>query len=232
MLSAHELAGHLSRAAQNLGQRLDDSADETFALLPEFHQQLLTALNGFTLQQGAYRVFGVGRDDPLDLGRWNARATWRFAWDERVDAYLFIGATAWGDQYAFRRKPDGGLEPTVYFLEATLLRAEPMAESFDEFAETELLRLASRPYDPVTVAALDRFGPIDPADQWAFAPSIALGGEESLDNVVRLRAETAMTMAGDIASALHSSIPGSWPIGVQPWLDDHDRQRLRVEFDR
>jgi hypothetical protein len=200
--------------------------------LPPLHRELLQAINGFTVQGGALRVFGVGRGDVLDLDWWNDEETWRFAWDDRVDRYVFFAESAWGDQYAYRRGDDGTLEPTVHFLEGTLLRAEVLAASFDEFAENELLRIAAEHYDPLTIDTLARHGPIAPTQHWTFVPSIALGGEESLDNIVRLRGQDAMTMAGDLASALQSSPPGSWPTKVEPWVDDHGRQRLGVEFDR
>lgn len=200
--------------------------------LPPLHRQLLQALNGFTVQGGALRVFGVGRGDVLDLDWWNDEETWRFAWDDRVDPFVSFAESAWGDQYAYRRGEDGALESTVYFLEGTLLRSEPLASSFEEFAETELLRIADKHYDPLTIDALDRYGPISPTQHWTFVPSIALGGEEDVANVVQLRGQDAMTMAGDLASALQASPPGSWPTQVEPWVDDRGRQRLRVEFDR
>jgi hypothetical protein len=200
--------------------------------LPLLHRELLAALNGFTVQRGSLRMFGMGREDALDFDWWNDAKTWRFAWDDRVDPYVFFGATAWGDQYAYRLAPDGDFEPTVFFLEATLLRAAPLAGSFGEFAEAELLRVAAAPYDSATIAALKRYGSIAPSEMWTYAPSPALGGEESLDSVVRLPAQVAMTIAGDIASALRASTPGSWPTGVQPWQDDRGRQRMRVQFDR
>ena len=200
--------------------------------LPGLHRELLQALNGFSVQGGALRIFGIRRDDVLDLDWWNDEETWRFAWDDRIDPFVIFAESAWGDQYAFRRGESGELEPAVHFLEGTLLRSEPLAASFDEFAEVELLRIADKPYDPLTIGALDRYGPIGPRQHWTFAPSIALGGEESLDNVVLVRGQDAMTMAGDLASALQSSTPGSWPTNVEPWVDDRDRQRLRVEFDR
>lgn len=121
--------------------------------------------------------------------------------------------------------------PTVFFLEATLLRAAPLAGSFGDFAEAELLEWLRRRMTPVTIAPLKRYGPIAPSELWTYAPSPALGGEESLDNVVRLPAQAAMTIAGDIASALRAATPGSWPTGVQPWQDDRGRQRMRVQFD-
>jgi hypothetical protein len=229
LLDAVALIGQLAPLAEDVGLSTNGETHDVLSLL---HRELLASLNGFTVQQGTLRMFGTGRGDALDLGWWNDKETWRFAWDDRVDSYVIFGATAWGDQYAYRRSEGGDLDSTVYLLEGTLLRAEPLAESFAEFAETELLRVATKPYDSATIGALDRYGPIKPSDQWTYAPSIALGGEESLDNVVRLPAQVAMTFAGDIASALRSSTPGSWPTGVQPYQDDRGRQRLRVQFDR
>ena len=229
MLDAGSLIAQLTPVAEDVGAPAKGSASDLFPLL---HREVLASLNGFTVQQGTLRMFGTGRQDALDLGWWNDMETWRFAWDDRVDRYLFFGATAWGDQYAYRRSEGGDLESIVYFLEGTLLRAQPLSESFAEFAETELLRVAAKPYDSGTIGALDRYGPIKFADHWAYAPSIALGGEESVDNVVRLPAQVAMTFAGDIASALRASTPGSWPTGVRPWKDDRGRQRMRVQFDR
>ena len=128
------------------------------------------------------------------------------------------------------RGMDGALESAIYFLEATLLRAELLAASFADFAESELLAVAAAPYDAMTIGALDRYGPIGTAEMWALSPSIALGGPESLDNVVSLRSDTAMTFAGDIATALRASLPGSWPTAVEPWMDEEGRRRLKVSF--
>lgn len=201
--------------------------------LPAPHQQLLASLNGLTVYQGAFRLLGVGRDEPpLDLASWNARQTWRFAWDERVEPYLIFGETGWGDQYAYRRRASGGLDQEVYFLEGTLLRPEVIAGSFEEFLEIEFLRNARDPYDPMTVEAVARLGALDPGEHWAYAPSIALGGVESVDNVVRLPAATAMTFAGDIATALAAAPPGSEPTGVETWVDELGRSRLQVTFNR
>ena len=88
------------------------SAGRCLDRLPELHHRLLEGLNGFTVQAGTLRVFGVGRGDALDLGWWNEPRTWRFAWDDRVDPYVCFAATAWGDQYAYRR----GTEPVKWLL--------------------------------------------------------------------------------------------------------------------
>jgi hypothetical protein len=212
---------------------LHDGASSLLERLPSAHCELLSAMNGFMVQHGVLRVFGVGRGDALDVEGWNEPDTWRFAWDDRVDDFFCFATTAWGDQYAYRRRDVGGPEPAVYFLEATMLRPEILAATFEDFLEREVLRVAEGgPYDSLTRAALGRFGGLSSDELWAFAPSIALGGDESLDNVVHLASSVAMTIAGDIASALRASTPGSWPTGVDPWVDGAGRQRLRVRFDR
>ena len=208
-------------------------AGELAAQLPPAHRQLLESVNGVATQRGAFRLMGFGRSEPaLDLPAWNAQETWRFAWDDRIDPYLFFGETGWGDQYAYRRGESGQLEPEVHFLEGTLLRSEVIAGSFEEFMEGEFLRNARDPYDPFTVEALARLGPLDAGQHWAYAPSIALGGVESVDNVVVLPAVAAMTIAGDVATALAMSEPGTSPTQVSPWVDDRGRSRMRVDFDR
>jgi hypothetical protein len=52
----------------------------------------------------------------------------------------------------------------------------------------------------------------------------------SLENVVELPAVTAMTFAGDLASALKASSPDSSVTAVTPWTDERGRARLRVSF--
>ena len=230
MLEAVSLIDRLSPHAKDVGRQI--AIGETSDLLPQLHRELLASLNGFTVQNGTRRLFGVGRGDSLDLDWWNDIETWRFAWDDRVDPYLFFGATAWGDQFAYRRSEAGELEPTVYFLEGVLLRARVWAESFSDFAESELLRVAADPYDPLATEAVNRYGPLKVENLWTFAPSIALGGDDSVDNVMSLPAQTAMVFAGDIASGLESSLPDAWPTGVEPWKDARGIQRLRVLFDR
>jgi hypothetical protein len=199
--------------------------------LPAVHLELLRSLNGLTVYHGAFRLLGVGRAEPaLDLVAWNARETWRFAWDDRVDPYLIFGETAWGDQYAYRQGASGVLDQEIYFLEGTLLRPEVLAESFEEFMVNEFLRNARDPYDNLTIEVVQRRGSIDSGKHWAYAPSIALGGVESVDNAIEMPAITAMTFAGDVASALRASRPGTSPTGVAPWTDDLGRPRLKVTF--
>ncbi len=117
---------------------------------PQLHKDLLERLNGFTVYGGAFRLFGLRSELWADIDTWNRPETWRFAWDDRVSDFLMFGETAWGDQYAYRRSESGRLGEEVYFLEATMLRNEIIANSFDEFLSNELARNSADPYDDHT----------------------------------------------------------------------------------
>ncbi|MFI9584321.1 hypothetical protein ACIHCQ_21340 [Streptomyces sp. NPDC052236] len=196
---------------------------------PPAHRELLLAMNGFTVYHGTFRMLGIGRELPsLDLAAWNAPETWRFAWDDRIDPYVIFAESAFGDSYAYRRSPDGGLAPEVLFLEGVLLQPEPLAGSFEEFLADEFVRNARKPYDRYLLGAVDRSGPIAPDKHWTYAPSVALGAEEDLDNLTELPAVTERTFAGDLATAMENAVTD--PVGVVPWTDDRGRARLRVLF--
>lgn len=176
-MTYREVLEAVAAVAENVGPAAspDPSQQLSLSRLPVAHQRLLSRVNGFTVYSGAYRMFGVHDRPPLSLAWWNSSGTWRFAWADRAEGYLFFGGTAWGDQYAYRTTASGTVEPAIYFLEASLLKPEIIAQSFEEFAGSELLRNARRPYDELTLQAVARLGPIPPELNWAFAPSITLG---------------------------------------------------------
>jgi hypothetical protein len=225
-------AEELPPLADHVGPRPGPSAAGTPAeYFPEAHRALLLRLNGFTVHHGAFRLLGLGHPEPsLDLTAWNAHDTWRFAWDDRVEPFVVFGETAFGDSYAYRRLPGGGLAPEIYFLEGVLLRPEVIAPSFEAFLADELLRNAKEPYDELVVDAIRRHGPVPPDRHWAYVPSVALGGEEDVENITLLPAAVAMTFAGDIATAM--TVPGRRATGVRPYTDERGRPRLRVLFER
>jgi SMI1/KNR4 family protein SUKH-1 len=222
----------LRSLAKDLGPTADLAALGSLAVsLPPSHLELLQQLNGMTIFHGAFRLFGVRAEPWLDLIQWNAAETWRFAWDDRVEPFLVFAETAWGDQYAYRWSKSGDeLEPQVYFLEGTLLRPRAFSESFDDFLVNEFIRNAQDPYDEMVTQAVSHRGAISADKHWVYVPSVALGGPELIDNVIEMPAITAMTYAGDIASALRASRPGTNPTAVEPWTDGEGRSRLRLSF--
>ncbi|MDB5335765.1 MAG: hypothetical protein JWN70_1384 [Planctomycetaceae bacterium] len=228
----NQLISELRGYATYLGPELSPTAAEIQILtaLPSSHSAALHQLNGFAFYAGAFRIFGLGSDNLLNLTSWNESSTWRFAWDERVDPYFVFGETAWGDQYAYK-SVDGRLGSEVYFLESNLLRPTLIADTFDQFLEEQVMSNAVQPHDTFLSETVERFGAIDLERHWALAPSLIIGGPEDLDNVIELPARTAMIFAGDIALGL-----SKWPEGdsvphVVPWRDVEGRDRLSLKFE-
>lgn len=203
-----------------------------FEMLPSSHLSLLRLINGVTVYHGMYRLFGIGRSEPyLDMGSWNAKGTWRFAWDDRLEPYWIFGETAWGDQYAYRRSEDGGWDRRVYFLEANFMRADVLVDSFEDFMENDFLRNARESYDSFGREVVKRHGAISPADHWVLSPSVAIGGPEDLDNIMKMRSIAAMIIAGDLAVPIDNSRDDEYVAAVIPWVDDAGRARLKVSFE-
>jgi hypothetical protein len=175
---------------------------ERGAVLPLDHARLLSLTNGLDAFGGYFRLFGLGPWSVRDMRRWNAPQGWRAAWNGRADGWWFFGETAWGDQYAYACGNDPfAVDATVYRLDACRLEPEAVAEGFGEFLACELARNAAAPRDDVTVAARERFGEIDPNQQLAYVPSLLLGGQDDLANVVTFGAREAMAAAGETYSA-------------------------------
>ena len=143
------------------------------------------------------------------MRRWNAPGGWQAAWRGRADCWWCFGETAWGDQYAYARSDDPlAVDHTVYRLDACRLDPEPVAADFDEFLREEFGRNALGPRDDMTVEARERFGELDPTLQLAYVPSLLLGGDDDLGNVITLPAREAMTLAGEsYRSLLRSAVP-------------------------
>jgi hypothetical protein len=170
---------------------------ERGAVLPLDHARLLSFSNGLTAYGGYFRLFGIGAGATRDMRRWNLPGTWRHAWAGRADGWWCFGETAWGDQYAYATGDDP-LSPdtTVYRLEACRLEPEPIADGFAEFLCCELAPNAAGPRDHMTIAARERFGELDAGTQVTYLPSLLMGGEEDVGNLVTLPARVAMVAAG------------------------------------
>jgi hypothetical protein len=182
---------------------------ETGAVLPLDHARLLSLTNGLEGYGGYFRLFGLGPWSVRDMRRWNAPRGWRSAWCGRADSWWCFGETAWGDQYAYARSEHPlDADQTVFRLDAHRLEPEPVAACFADFLGEEFTRNAFGPRDEMTVEARERFGDLDPALQLAYVPSLLLGGDEDLANVITLPAREAMTLAGEayrglLRSAVH-----------------------------
>jgi hypothetical protein len=128
------------------------------------------------------------------------------------------------------QEEDGTWGSRVFLLEANFMRPEVLEESFEEFIENDFLRNARDPYDSFVPEVVRRYGSISPADHWVYVPSLALGGVEDLDNVMKMPCNIAMIFAGDMAIAVRDSREEERASEVTPWVDDRGRQRLKVSF--
>ena len=205
-------------------------AASLLAELPATYAAALRIANGFTINQGMNRIFGIRADRHMDLRAWNEPEGWRFAWGERADGFLFFGGTVFGDQYGLRRLTGGGFAYGVYLLDTNELVANIVADTFDEFLAKEVVRNAAMPHSPLARASMQVFGTVKPENHLVVTPSLLLGGVEDTANLVLMESYTAMIYGGDICTAVFAADDEALILGVEPWSDDRGRQRLRVRF--
>lgn len=208
-----------------------DRTERLLGELPMLYAAALRLVNGFTINQGMNRIFGVREDRHMDIRSWNEEEEWRFAWNGKADSFLMFGETAFGDQYALRRAGDApGYGQTVYLLDANLLSVEPVFDSFAQFLEREILQNPISSQDPVASECINKFGRLSPTANVVLSPSLMLGGPEDVSNMLTIDSFTAMIYGGDIYAAITSAPEGAAVVGVEPWADDMGRQRLRIRF--
>jgi hypothetical protein len=219
-------------ALEDVGQALGDS-DRTkrlFGDLPSVYAEALRIANGFTVHSGMNRVFGIRGDRHMDLRSWNEEEGWRFAWHGKADpSFLMFGETAFGDQYALRWT-GSSYEDVVYLLDVNLLSVRPIFDSFAHFLDQEIVQNALSPSHPTALACVDKFGRVPPNENLVLTPSLLLGGYEDVTNMVKLESYTAMIYGGDIYTAVVAAPDEAAVVGVEPWVDDAGRRRLRVIF--
>ena len=200
--------------------------------LPVTHLELLKLSNGLAALDGFVRLFGIGPGENMDLEKWNENDHWKFAWNQKAAHYLCFGETAWGDQYAYLF--DGGrtLSSKVYVLGAFLMDVAVVAESFSEFMESVFFRESGGSSDPMTNLARKRFGKLDPYTNLVYVPSLLLGGQEIVENIVPIDARASMIVNGDIWAQLDEADENSVLHRMEDYTDAKGRSRLRLLWDK
>ncbi len=229
-----ELVRRLRVAASNICPVSPDGGGTIFAALPEAHRRFLLSMNGLTVYSGGYRLFGSRPEPFLDLAAWNDQDSWRFAWGQLAEDFVFIGETSFGDQYAYRClrcHPPMQLSAAVYYIDGNTFQSFEVAPDFETFLRNEILGNSYHPADQTMIEAIRTLGPIEPKDHHVYTPSLLIGGSESVESIMTMPAFTAMTIAGDIASWVSSATEGVRVLGVEPWFDERGRGRLRVVAD-
>jgi Protein of unknown function DUF2625 len=196
--------------------------------LPDGHVALLRESNGLLLYDGYFRILGLGGSVCGDLRDWNVAETWKFAWPQDLSGYLCFAETAWGDQYAYEVDRLRAGEERVVFLDALRMKPRILSGTFSEFAERYLVRNAVEPYDSVLRAARDELGALPPGVHLVFSPPTILTGEERVDQIVKVEAREAMILNGDLWTQLGDAPEGAAVAGLEAFVDDAGRQRMRV----
>jgi hypothetical protein len=209
--------------------RLTQLENDHGITLPEEHKTVLQWSNGLEFYAGYIRLFGLYTAQSIDAVGWNEPECWKFAWADRCSGYWCFGETAWGDQYAYSMKEwrKGG-RAGVYLLDALSMTPQIVASSFVEFLEDELVPSARNPHDDLLIQARQRFGPLEVSSHLAYIPSVLLGGIEDINNVQVMNARAAMICNGDVAIQLDSAPSQVAVKGVQSYVDELQRTRLRL----
>jgi len=197
--------------------------------LPKMHVDLLLRSNGLEVFSGFYRIFGIAPTTRTDIIGWNQKECWKFAWGNKCDGFLCFGESAFGDQYCYQIESLQRDETSpVYLLDAVTMQPVQLESSFAAFFENELLRVAGEPYDEMAVLAHQRFGALPARVHLTYSPSLALGGEEKVENLQILDAATALIFHGDINRQLSDAQFDATLSAIEPYTDDLLRPRLRL----
>jgi len=222
----HMHDAQLMPGASNLN--LDDFLHNFGIPLPDDHLRALSYSNGATVYGGYARMFGINIAGAIDAVQWNRFDYWKFAWEHRCIDYFCFAETIWGDQYAYNIERLRQGDERVYFLDWLSMTPEVVASSFSGFLESELIRIATAPYDIMMVRAREKFGDIDPENHLTYSPSLVIGGSEEIENIVVLQSRVAMIFNGDIALQIDTAPESSVIKAVVPYDDEARRPRLRL----
>ncbi len=203
--------------------------------LPKEHLIFLSERGGVNVGDGFFRLYGLNSTDHTNLLDWNKLGKWKFSWKGAMgkglaDDYFCFGGTVWGDQYAYLLSDlQSGHEAPVYFLENTQMQAQKIADNFSNFFSGEFIRRAGKAFDGLTIGAVEKFGGrIDTKDMLVFIPPEVLGGERVIETMEKIEAVKGMIAYGDLYTQVREIPDGSVIEGIQNYLDDKGRERLRV----
>jgi len=196
--------------------------------LPNDHLGLLRQTNGAEGFGGYVRLFGFGPASAIDLVQWNAENFWKFAWSGQVTPYFCFAETGWGDQFAYRIDQLKMGDPSIYHIEALAMQPQKIAADFSGFFGCEFLQSCNLPYDSMTVAAREKIGDLRPEEHVTYSPSPVIGAPETMENIIKLQARTAMIIAGDLAVGMNALAPEENDFRVEQYEDAEKRIRMRV----
>jgi hypothetical protein len=131
----------------------------------------------------------------MTLSRWNSFGLWRNQYRGLADNKLFFAEDACGNQFCIHAG-------RIDFFDAETGGVEPVAKSFDEWAEKILAE-----YEPLTSYPLIHQwqiekGPVPIGQRLMLKRPLVLGGNYALDNVFATEAIEGMRLRGHIATQI------------------------------
>ena len=154
----------------------------------------------------------------------------KFAWRNSCENFLCFGESLWGDQFAFRYDElvENKSEAKVYWLDALVLEPRFLISSFSEFIKQDFMCLAQDPYHEMSVQAFQKFGAMNVDRHLVYSPSLLIGGEEAVENIVQMDAVQAMIVNGDIAFHLIDAQEDGVLEKVEVYMDELSRPRVKL----
>lgn len=196
-------------------------------LLPMSHRQLLSAYSGVSAYHGYYRLLPlVG---PCNLTMWNDDATWKYPLSGLLDDYLIFATTALGVQYAYLYSELLSSTNAVYEINFEDFEVEKAYDSFDLFAEKELIENSIAPYDDTVSSAYHVFGSINADELLLYNPPLLLGGKEDPLCLNKIGAVEGMQFMADLWMSFDQLDDNDRVTGISKYFDSHNRVRWRVD---
>lgn len=213
--------GDLARLEERLGLHL-----------PAPHRALLLETNGLELMHGYRRMLGYGPGAPIDLVWFNQPDTWKFAyrgWRDDLDDYLFLDVSADGGVTGCRRSDltTPGNDPPHYTTHPLFPRPLGGDLPVSHWLQRGVRSMARNPRGDIEANRyLDHFGTL-PADRLILRPPPALDEDGPLELAALLPVADALIAEADLFRQTRALQPGSRIIGMDTWVDDRGRSRLR-----
>lgn len=175
---------------------------------------------------GYIRLYG--NDTGLNILSWNEADVWRFAWEKfGIENLLFFGGDAFGEQYAF---VVDGEKLTGKVKMFSHLDFQELVEfsSFEKFYENYYLKSSQVIQDDYLRLAYQKFGKLPSEIQLIQTPSELLTGQFDKNLLSKISSVDAMVANGDIASQILFLDEELFVKGVESYIDNRGRTRVRL----
>ncbi|WP_019853100.1 hypothetical protein [Actinopolyspora mortivallis] len=193
----------LGRARGPLGQAVSVDFGDEHTPLKEL-AELLSEMNGFFAFNAGVQIFHAGGDGfGPELSYWNARETWKEAFDGLADKYFCFGQDILGMQYAIQEGT------ALVRFDPETARSSHIGYSLEDWAAWLLDNPEINGTSILAKVWQDQKGPLEPGQRLVPLKFFEFGGEVSFDNLVVKDAVEAMRVRGPIAVQIHDLPPGS-----------------------